>query len=120
MPTALLERLPSELPEERFETVLETPSFRLERILSKGQATPPGEWYDQAWHEWVLLLQGEARLRVQGRDEAIPLKPGDAILLPAHCRHRVEWTPPDRVTVWLALHFSGESPIRSTREERSP
>ncbi len=113
-PAALLEGLPSHLPEERFETLLETPAFRLERILSKGHATPPGEWYDQAWDEWVMLLQGEAKLAVEGRDEAIALKPGDAFRLPAHCRHRVEWTPPDRITVWLALHFSSETPIQPT------
>jgi cupin 2 domain-containing protein len=118
-PTALLEGLPSDLPEERFETLLETPAFRLERILSKGHASPSGEWYDQAWEEWVLLLQGEARLVIEGQDAAIALKPGDAMRLPAHCRHRVEWTPPDRITVWLALHFSGETLIPSTAEETS-
>jgi cupin 2 domain-containing protein len=104
---SLLADLPDTLPEERFETLLETPAFRLERILSLGHATPEGEWYDQERDEWVMLLQGEARLAVEGRSEAMVLKPGDAVLLPAHCRHRVEWTPSDRVTVWLALHFSG-------------
>jgi|GEM_PF-44232 len=102
--SALLADLPEDLPEERFDVLLETPVFRLERILSKGHATPEGQWYDQDWHEWVLLLQGQARLAIEGRDEAF-LQPGDALLLPAHCRHRVNWTPEDTITVWLALHY---------------
>jgi cupin 2 domain-containing protein len=106
---ALLADLPDVLPEERFETLWETPSFRLERILSHGQATPEGDWYDQAWDEWVLLLQGAARLVVEGQPDPVVLRPGAALWLPAHCRHRVEWTPADRVTVWLALHYFGES-----------
>jgi cupin 2 domain-containing protein len=32
------------------------------------------------------------------------MRPGDYVNLPAHCRHRVEWTDPERETVWLALH----------------
>jgi cupin 2 domain-containing protein len=108
IPTAsLLADLPDDLAEERFETLLETPAFRLERILSRGHATPEGEWYDQDRDEWVMLLQGQARLVVEGRAEETVLNPGDAVLLPAHCRHRVAWTLPDRITVWLALHFSG-------------
>jgi len=103
--TALLADLPENLPEEKFEVLLETPAFRLERILSKGHATPEGQWYDQDWDEWVLLLQGQARLAIEGRNGETFLHPGDALLLPAHCRHRVNWTPPDTITVWLALHY---------------
>lgn len=102
---SLLADLPETLPEERFETLLETPTFRLERILSLGHATPEGQWYDQDRDEWVVLLQGRARLSIEGRAEEIALNSGDAVLLPAHCRHRVEWTPSDRITVWLALHY---------------
>lgn len=107
---SLLADLPDELPEEHFETLLETSAFRLERILSRGHSTPEGEWYDQAGDEWVMLVQGAARLSVEGRAEPLELQPGDTVLLPAHCRHRVEWTPSDRVTVWLALHY----PVKMT------
>lgn len=98
--------LPPEIPEEIFETILAAGHFRLERIASAGQATPPGEWYDQDNHEWVALLAGSAALRFEDEPEPRLLRPGDYLLIPAHRRHRVEWTDPDRPTVWLALHYS--------------
>lgn len=101
----LFNDLPGELPEERFETLLESPGFRLERILSLGHVTPAGEWYDQERDEWVTLLQGAARLEIEGRTAPIEMEPGDYVCLPAHCRHRVAWTDPDQVTVWLGLHY---------------
>ena len=94
---------------ERFDTLLQTGAFRLERILSLGQATAPGQWYDQAQDEWVLLVQGAAQLRIEGMEAALEMRPGDYVLLPAHRRHRVEWTDPHTPTLWLALHY-GESP----------
>ena len=93
-------------PDELFETLLQIPGTKLERIVSTGQATPPGEWYDQAGDEWVILLSGAARLRFETPDIEHELQPGDYLLIPAHCRHRVEWTSPDEPSVWLALHFS--------------
>jgi cupin 2 domain-containing protein len=97
--------LPAEIPAEIFQVLLKTRNFRLERIVSAGQATPPGEWYDQHTHEWVVLLTGGAGLRFE--DEAKPrvLRPGDYLLIPAHRRHRVEWTDTAHPTVWLALHY---------------
>jgi cupin 2 domain-containing protein len=84
--------------------------FRLERIVSTGQttpqnATPGGEWYDQDAVEWVLVVQGRAEVLFEGEDGPRALGPGDYVLIPAHVRHRVTWTDPDRPTVWLALHF---------------
>ena len=85
--------------------LLATGNFRLERIVSNGQATPPGEWYDQDTHEWVALLSGGAGLRFEDEAEPRVLRPGDYLLIPAHRRHRVEWTDPGTPTVWLALHY---------------
>lgn len=82
--------------------LVERPGARIERIVSTGQASPPGFWYDQAEDEWVLLVSGAARLELEGEGE-IALAPGDHVLLPAHRRHRVAWTDPDRTTVWLAV-----------------
>jgi len=96
---------PAEIPEEIFQVLLETGNFRLERIVSAGQATPPGEWCDQDANEWVALLTGAAGLRFEDEAEPRALSPGDYLLIPAHRRHRVEWTDPAQPTVWLALHY---------------
>ncbi len=101
----LLKHIPDQLPEELFETLLAQPGFKLERIVSRGHATPAGQWYDQDDDEWVLLVKGSARLRIEDQEEEIHLKPGKYILLPARCRHRVEWTDPETDTVWLVLHY---------------
>ena len=82
----------------------QTPGVRVERIVSRGHVTPPDEWYDQQTDEWVALLSGAARLRIEGRVEFLEMRPGDWLLIPARVRHRVEWTDPDQETVWLAIH----------------
>jgi cupin 2 domain-containing protein len=93
------------MKEEISEALLDARAFRLERILSAGQRTPPGEWYDQNTNEWVIVLSGEAGLLFEGEAEAYVMRPGDFVHIPAHQRHRVEWTDPDQKTVWLALHY---------------
>ena len=104
---SLLDGLPARvLAEEQMTSLLERPGLRIERIVSTGQATPQGEWYDQDADEWVLLVAGGARLRIDGEPDDRRLAPGDFILLPAHCRHRITWTDATAPTVWLAIHFS--------------
>ncbi len=102
----ILAQLPSPGGEELFYEILRRPGVRIERIVSSGQVTPEGEWYDQDWDEWVLLLAGSARLLLEGEGEARLLGSGDYLFLPAHCRHRVEWTDPQVQTVWLAVHLA--------------
>ena len=97
--------LPDAKPDEAIETLLQTGQICIKRIVSHGQATPEEEWYDQPQDEWVILLQGEARLEYEGISSKIPLQIGDYIHIPAHCRHRVCWTDPDQKTLWLALFF---------------
>jgi cupin 2 domain-containing protein len=97
--------IPEIIPEEIIEILLKAPGFYLERIVSAGQATATGQWYDQETHEWVVLLSGAAGLVFEGEAEVRVLRPGDYLLIPAHCRHRVEWTDPEHQTVWLALHY---------------
>lgn len=103
MPSNLLADLPDASAEEVFETLAEWPGIRLERIVSNGQVTPEGAWYDQDQDEWVMVLAGAARLLIEDEGE-MALGPGDAVFLPAHKRHRVTWTDTDQPTVWLALH----------------
>ncbi len=94
------------LTDEVFEPLLRGSHFRLERIVSTGQATPAGQWLDQHANEWVILLSGQAGLLFEGEPETAVMRPGDYVLIQAHRRHRVEWTDPDQKTVWLALHYS--------------
>lgn len=97
------------IPAELIHTLTESSSVRIERIVSDGQSTPAGEWYDQAWHEWVLLVSGEARLLFDDGTTPVTMKPGDHILIQAHCRHRVEYTATDQKTIWVAVHFGGKN-----------
>jgi cupin 2 domain-containing protein len=103
----LLDDIPLEMPEEFVTEILRTDAFRIERIISRGQASPPGFWYDQKTDEWVLLVKGSASLRFfDGRE--ITLAPGDHLLIPRHVRHRVERTDPEGETVWLAVFYKGD------------
>jgi cupin 2 domain-containing protein len=104
----LFENIPSTLPKELFQTLAESDNVRIERIVSGGDTTKDGEWYDQAWDEWVILLAGRAGLLFEGDIAPRTLNPGDYLLIPAGCRHRVEWTEPNQSSIWLAVHF-GES-----------
>jgi cupin 2 domain-containing protein len=103
-PVNLLADIPVDLAEEVFQTLLGTPTLLVERIVSLGHASPDGCWLDQDRHEWVLLLQGAARLVFEG-EAPVDLLPGGTINIPAHRRHRVEWTAPDEPTIWLAIHY---------------
>ena len=101
----LFDDIPRVLAAERIDVLLDTAAVRLERIVSVGHATPAGEWYDQARDEWVVVLRGRARVRIEGEAEDRALGVGDHLLLRAHVRHRVEWTDPTEPTVWLAVLF---------------
>jgi cupin 2 domain-containing protein len=102
----LLAEIPDRLPDELVQTLLATPNVRIERIVSLGHASPAGFWYDQDQQEWVLLVQGAARLQFEGDEKPIELRPGDFVQIAAHRRHRVEWTTPDEPTIWLAVFVS--------------
>lgn len=91
---------------ELFEELFQLDGVKAERIISNGHSSPPGDWYDQSWNEWVMVVAGEALIRLESEPEPRHLKAGQWLLLPAHCRHRVEWTVPDQETIWLALHWS--------------
>ena len=99
----LLASLPDARDAEVNEALITGKGIRLQRIVSLGQVSPEGFWYDQEEAEWVIILAGRARLTIAGEPQDRVLAPGDAVFLPAHCRHRVAWTDPDHPTVWLAL-----------------
>lgn len=103
----LFRDLPADAREEVIQELVSGEVVRVERIVSRGHASPPGFWYDQPQAEWVAVLVGAARLRFEGDDAPVEMRPGDHLLIPAGRRHRVEWTTPDGPTVWLAVHFRG-------------
>lgn len=105
-PGNLFASLPAgRLARELVSELLATPDLRIERIVSTGQSSPPDFWYDQEWNEWVILLSGAAQLIFENEPEPRSLVPGDYVQIAAHSRHRVVWTDPQQVTVWLAIHF---------------
>jgi cupin 2 domain-containing protein len=101
----LFEAAPEDIREEHVACLVEARHVRIERIVSMGQESPPGFWYDQPWAEWVVVLAGSAGLRFEGEADVKVLSEGDYVLIPARVKHRVEWTNKDRATIWLAVHY---------------
>ena len=103
MNTNLFTDISANLPDELSTALLVAKNVRIERIVSHGHTSPEDFWYDQDEHEWVIVLKGAARLRLD--DNVMELKRGDFVNIPAHQRHRVEWTTPDEPTIWLAVFY---------------
>lgn len=103
--TNLFADIPENLPEEQVASLFCSENMRIERIVSTGQASPPGFWYDQEEHEWVTVLQGRGIVEYEdGR--RVALQPGDHLHIPARVRHRVGETSAEEPTVWLAVFWS--------------
>lgn len=113
-PSNLMHVLPDSAHGECFDDLLVRPGCRIERIVSHGQASPPGFWYEQGWDEWVLILAGEAVLGFERPSEhpseqwswCVSLQVGDNVLIPKDQRHRVESTAATGNTIWLAVHIT--------------
>jgi cupin 2 domain-containing protein len=95
----------STTPQETFEDILSRPGVRIERIVSTGQCSPDGYWYDQPHGEWVVVLAGSAGLAFDDDPEVRVMHAGDFVDIAPHRRHRVVWTDGDTPTVWLAVHY---------------
>ncbi|MBL1257786.1 cupin domain-containing protein [Methylocystis sp. Sn-Cys] len=105
----LFANVPERLMDEEITILAELPGARIERIVSTGQASQPGLWYDQEQAEWVVLLGGSAGLLFEGEAAPRILRPGDYVDIPAHARHRIEWTDANEPTVWLAVHVGAKA-----------
>ena len=101
----LFANVPALLDIEETAVLAELPGARVERIVSTGQASAPGFWYDSPRDEWVVLLTGAASLEFEGDPQLHVIQPGDHVRIEAHCRHRVAWTHESEPTVWLAVHY---------------
>lgn len=106
----VFDNLPLAINCEVVERLVQTKQHRVERIVSHGQSSEAGFWYDQHEDEWVMVLQGAAKIRFQSSDRILELTPGDAVHIRARERHRVEWTTPDEPTIWLAVFFPSCEP----------
>ncbi|WP_158126246.1 cupin domain-containing protein [Vibrio fluvialis] len=100
----LFETIPAVLLNEQFTDLLRHHHVRIERILSKGHTSPESGWYNQDEHEWVLVLQGCGTVEFDN-GESTTLNVGDYLNIPAHTRHKVCYTSPDQVTLWLAVFY---------------
>jgi cupin 2 domain-containing protein len=105
MKKSLLEGIPETLPQELFDVLCSSDNIRIERIVSRGQASPEGFWYDQENNEFVLVVKGRAGLIFENEEGVLILNPGDYINIGAHVKHRVEWTDAAGETIWLTVHY---------------
>ncbi len=79
-------------------------SLKIEKIASMGHSSPATGWYDQDDNEWVVVLKGDAIVAFED-GKKVRMGEGDYLDIPAHTRHKVEWTSPDIETIWLAVHY---------------
>ncbi|MCG5500624.1 cupin domain-containing protein [Ectothiorhodospira lacustris] len=100
----IFDSLPKDLKSEVFEDIVRSSPVRIERIVSKGHASPDSGWYDQDENEWVMVVEGKASLIFEDGSKC-DLSAGDYINIPAHVKHKVAWTDPDEITVWLAVFY---------------
>ncbi len=100
----LFESLPEDISDEIFSELVRGDNIKIERIVSKGHASPASGWYDQTEHEWVAVLKGEAKIAFENGNE-VHLNAGSHLTIPAHTKHKVTWTTPDTETIWLAVHY---------------
>ncbi len=96
--------IPDQISQEIIETIFNTDAIRIERIISKGQASPENFWYNQSENEWVIVLEGKAMIKFEDQS-IVTLHKGDYLFIPAFKKHRVEWTDPNQLTIWLAIFF---------------
>lgn len=106
---SIFANIPANLPEELCQTLVESEHVRIERIVSRGHQSPDDFWYEQPWHEFVLLLTGSAQLQCDDSDVLLSLSAGDYVHIPAGCRHRVAATDADVDSVWLAVHYGSHT-----------
>lgn len=99
----LFQNIPAPDVDEYFDTLWKSADLHIERIISKGHHSEPDFWYDQDWDEWLLILQGRAKIALE-LQQVLTMTVGDTLLIPAHQRHQVLWTDPEQETIWLAVH----------------
>ncbi len=92
----------SDSAEETFTTYYQNSNVKVERIVSSGQVTPASQPYIQENDEWVVLLQGEAEIKTDGKN--FRLKKGDSLFISAGLPHWVTFTSEKPACIWIAVH----------------
>lgn len=100
----IFEEIPGVGAEEFIEELASSGPVCVERIVSNGHTSPDTGWYDQAHVEFVIVLEGAARLEFES-GKSTELHKGNWLEIAPHCRHRVAWTQPGIDTIWLAVHY---------------
>lgn len=91
---------------EEFIDILNKPNIRIQRIVSNGQASKEGFWYEQEENEFVTILEGEAVLEFEDKDKSdIVLKKGDFCNIEVKEKHRLKYTSIEEPTIWLAIFY---------------
>ncbi|BAW79816.1 cupin 2 domain-containing protein [Candidatus Nitrosoglobus terrae] len=103
-PSNIFASLPQNLEIELFEDIIHSQNVRIERIVSKGHISPKIGWYDQDENEWVMVVKGKASLEFEDAPSCV-LSTGDYINIPARVKHKVAWTDPNKITIWLAVFY---------------
>ena len=62
----LFSEISGDMPDEIFEEIVTCEQVKIERIVSKGHASPDNFWYDQEKNEWVMVVKGRAVLVFEG------------------------------------------------------
>ncbi|WP_353569901.1 cupin domain-containing protein [Candidatus Albibeggiatoa sp. nov. BB20] len=99
----IFDNIPNSLEAESFLDLIQCKHVRIERIISTGQISAKGFWYDQEENEFVIILEGHAI--VEFEDYEVELKHGDFFNIKAHQKHRVKYTDINKPTIWLAVFY---------------
>jgi len=89
---------------EYYETLVERPGFRVERIMSAGHTSPAEGWYEQNENETVVLLKGHAVLEFEN-DRKVEMNVGDMLTIQQYEKHKVAYTSKNPECVWLAVFW---------------
>jgi cupin 2 domain-containing protein len=89
---------------ENYSKILLGNSFHLEKIISKGYATPENKWIIEKTNEFVMLLKGKAELLFEN-GQNIKLSEGDYLVIPKYTKHKVTRTSRKPICYWLTIHY---------------
>lgn len=101
----IFSEIPTSIPKEVFNSIIDKDGIKIERIISKGHTTEKDKWYNQEKNEWLIMLKGKAELLFKNNNQIIKMKKGDYLNISAHTEHRVTKTSKKEETIWLTIHY---------------